>query len=79
MNKTNEPGFLLSRVESESFIIDSIEAYIKTYLYENFDRVYSEFDLETEYLIESHPSNLKYLKQGTTLAQRVEESPPYES
>jgi hypothetical protein len=36
--------FLLSRVESESIVIASIQAYIRAYLYENFDRVYNEFD-----------------------------------
>lgn len=35
---------LLSRVDSETIVIASIQAYIRAYLYENFDRVYSEFD-----------------------------------
>jgi hypothetical protein len=75
----NDSGFLLPRVESESLIIDSIEAYIKTYLYENFDRVYSEFDQGTEYLVEYHPDNLKYLRKGANIEKKADENPPYES
>ena len=39
--------FLQSRVSKETIVIASIQAYLRAYLYENFDKVYSEFDSRT--------------------------------
>jgi len=54
--------FLISRVEKETIVIASIQAYIRAYLYENFDKVYSDFDSDTEYLHQRYLGNRKYLK-----------------
>ena len=62
LEKNPTSKLLQKRVASETLVIASIQVYIKAYLYENFDLVYSEFDFGTEYLHQRHPGNLKYLK-----------------